>query len=71
MNLPEWMQPLPERSAWETFESGVTIDFYTAEQMRQAQLDAVEAYKASLKPWMREVEPGKFVAYYRLDGETK
>ena len=51
MTTPSWMPPLPcenfvdENGLWDE-----RYGPYTAEQMRQAQLDAVEAYKASLKP---------------------
>ena len=50
MTTPSWKPPLPERSAWETFESGVTIDFYIAEQM----LTFAEAYR---KAWVASLKP--------------
>jgi hypothetical protein len=60
---PQWMPPLVGERTGRKSWSASDVHFYA--------IAAVEAYKASLKPWMREVEPGKFVAYYRLDGETK
>ena len=44
------LPPLPNRSAWDLSESGVTFDLFTADQMRDYALAAVKAYKASLKP---------------------
>ena len=62
MNLPEWMPPLPEPFGFLS-PTGMHPDFrftvgdmqvYSADQLRKAQLAAIEAYKASLKPWTLE-----------------
>jgi hypothetical protein len=51
MTTPSWMPPLPLPADRTRLANGTGFEYwYDAEQVRQAQLDAVEAYKASLKP---------------------
>jgi hypothetical protein len=84
MKTPSWLPPLPEPETLGDAIDGWAVG-YTAEQMRQAQLDAVEAYRASSVPvawavyqtagpvlFLRDPSPdGLSIPLYRLDEEMK
>ena len=66
MTTPSWMPPLPNRSAWDLSESGVTFDLFTEDQM----LAYAEAYR---KAWVASLKPVTTVPVlgnlYRLDDQ--